>query len=76
MKEKIINYLKANTVSIFILILICLYLITRYAFAKSTVSYRDTANQDREKLEQQVSEVYDKLNTIESKIDKLLEEEE
>lgn len=76
MKEKIIEYLKANTVSIFILILICLYLISRYAFAKSTVSYRDSANQGREELEQQITEVYDKLDTIESKIDKLLEEEE
>lgn len=76
MKEKIINYLKANTVSIFILILICLYFISRYSFAKSTVSYRDSANQGREVLEQQIAQVYNKLDNIESKLDKLLEEEE
>lgn len=71
MKEKIINWLKTNTISIAILIAIFAYMIARYSFSQGTVQYRSDATIERQEIETHIDELREEIKILEEKIDEL-----
>ena len=71
MKEKIIKWIKTNTISIAILIAIFAYMIARYSFSQGTVQYRYDAAIERQEIKTHIDELREEIKILEEKIDEL-----
>ena len=70
-KNKIIKYLKNNTLSIFILLTIILYMIARWNFSQGTVNYRVESMDQIDTLTEKIDQLTEEIQELEIKIDEL-----
>lgn len=71
MKEKIIEWMKTNTISIAILIAIIAYMIARYSFSQGTIQYRVDAIGELEEMEQRIDNLTEEIKILQEKVDEL-----